>query len=152
MWTNTVKQDRPQMTIWRMRIACWIPTVTDTHSQYVILIAFPRQQLFRESASMIRSYVHCLCVCIFFFTFQIVYQFTCSVQKQPDNSKDDRSVQHTAPSGRNVFHVTLLASRISRWFLDFRKMWTRYRLHDTLKVYISTRHTTKCLMTVTVLD
>ena len=26
------------MTIWRMRIACWIPTATNTHSVYVILI------------------------------------------------------------------------------------------------------------------
>ena len=26
-----------QMTIWRMGIACWIPKVTNTHSEYVIL-------------------------------------------------------------------------------------------------------------------
>ena len=43
MWTNTVKPDRPQMTIWRMHIARWIPTATNTHSVYVILIAFPLQ-------------------------------------------------------------------------------------------------------------
>jgi hypothetical protein len=29
------------MTIWRMRIACWIPKVTNTLSEYVALIAFP---------------------------------------------------------------------------------------------------------------
>ena len=28
------------MTIWRMRIACWIPKATNTHSQYVTLTAF----------------------------------------------------------------------------------------------------------------
>jgi hypothetical protein len=28
--------------IGRMRIACWIPKGTDTHSEYVIRIAFPR--------------------------------------------------------------------------------------------------------------
>jgi len=33
-----------QMTVWRMRIACWIPKATNTHSEYVILIAFPRQK------------------------------------------------------------------------------------------------------------
>jgi len=32
------------MTIWRMRNACWISKATDTHSQYVILVAFPLQQ------------------------------------------------------------------------------------------------------------
>ena len=34
---------RPQMTIRRMRTACWIPTATNTHSEYVKLIAFPLQ-------------------------------------------------------------------------------------------------------------
>ena len=43
MWENIVEPDRPQMTIWRMRIACWIPKSTDTRSEYVIFIAFPLQ-------------------------------------------------------------------------------------------------------------
>ena len=40
MWKNTVERGRPQMTIWRMRIACLIPKATKTHTRYVILIAF----------------------------------------------------------------------------------------------------------------
>jgi hypothetical protein len=44
MWKNTVKPGRPQMARWGMRIACWIPKATNIHSEYVILIAFPRQQ------------------------------------------------------------------------------------------------------------
>ena len=28
------------MTIWRMRITCWIPNTTGTHSEYVILTVF----------------------------------------------------------------------------------------------------------------
>ena len=44
MWNNTVELDRPHMTVWRMRIACWIPKATNTHSEYVILIALPQQQ------------------------------------------------------------------------------------------------------------
>jgi hypothetical protein len=35
MWKSTVERDRPQMTQWRMRIACWIPKVTNTHIQVV---------------------------------------------------------------------------------------------------------------------
>jgi hypothetical protein len=54
MWKNTVEPDRPQMTIWRMRIACWIPKATNTHSEYVILIDFPMQQWLPERASMLR--------------------------------------------------------------------------------------------------
>jgi len=44
MWKNMLGPGRPQMTIWRMRIACWIPKATDTHSEYVTLTAFPLQQ------------------------------------------------------------------------------------------------------------
>jgi hypothetical protein len=44
----------------RMRFACWINTATDTHSKYVIGIAFPRQQCFRERASMLHLCVHFL--------------------------------------------------------------------------------------------
>ena len=32
MWKNIVQPDRPQMAIWRMRIACWITKATGTHS------------------------------------------------------------------------------------------------------------------------
>ena len=48
MWKNIVQRDRPKMTIWRMRVACWITKATDT------LIAIPRQEWFRERASMLR--------------------------------------------------------------------------------------------------
>jgi hypothetical protein len=38
----------------RMRFAFQITKSTDTHSEYVTLLAFPRQQLLRECASMLR--------------------------------------------------------------------------------------------------
>jgi hypothetical protein len=41
MWKNIVERSRPQMKIWRMRIACWIPKAKNRHSDYVILITFP---------------------------------------------------------------------------------------------------------------
>jgi hypothetical protein len=44
MWENTVLSDKPQMTIWRMRIAWWIPEVTNTHWEYLLLIAFPANE------------------------------------------------------------------------------------------------------------
>ena len=50
MWEKYCTPDRPQMTVWRMRIRCWIPKSTNTHSEYVILIAFPRQQWMHDSA------------------------------------------------------------------------------------------------------
>jgi len=42
--------DRLQMQIRRISVACWITKATGTHSEYVILTAFPRQQWMRESA------------------------------------------------------------------------------------------------------
>ena len=39
MYKNSVEPDRPQTTIWLLRIACWILKVT--HLQYVVLNAFP---------------------------------------------------------------------------------------------------------------
>ena len=38
MWKNIVERGRPQMTIWRMRIACWITKATNAHSECVILV------------------------------------------------------------------------------------------------------------------
>jgi len=57
-WDNVekydIESDKPRMTIWRMRIACWIPKATDTHSEYVILTAVPPEQWVHEYASMLR--------------------------------------------------------------------------------------------------
>jgi hypothetical protein len=40
--------------IWRMRIACWVPKATFTHSLSVIFIVFPLQQWLQECASILR--------------------------------------------------------------------------------------------------
>ena len=63
MWINIAEPDRPQMTIWRTRIACRIPkaTNTHTHTQYMILVAFALQQWLRERVSMSR-YTHIACL------------------------------------------------------------------------------------------
>jgi len=41
------------MTIWRMRVACWIHKATDTHSEYVTIIAIPQQQWLHVHASIL---------------------------------------------------------------------------------------------------
>jgi hypothetical protein len=40
MWKNTVESGRPKMTMWLMRIACWMSKATTKHTEYVILTAF----------------------------------------------------------------------------------------------------------------
>ena len=53
------------MTTWRMRIACWVPKATDTHTEYVIRIAFPLQQRLYERVSMLR-YTYIVCLVLYF--------------------------------------------------------------------------------------
>jgi len=43
MWKNIVQLDRPQMTVWRMRIPCWTPKATNAHfrnAQYALLFLY----------------------------------------------------------------------------------------------------------------
>jgi hypothetical protein len=51
---NIIEPSRPQMTIRRKCVACWIPRTTNTHSSYVILIAGPLQQWLPARASVLR--------------------------------------------------------------------------------------------------
>jgi len=63
VWKTKVERDRPQTTIWRMRIACWVLKATNTHTPYVTLTAFPQQQWLHERAWMPRyTYIACLIV------------------------------------------------------------------------------------------
>ena len=54
MWENIVERGRAQMAIWRMRIECWITKATNTHSEYVTLVAFPPQQWLHARVTMLR--------------------------------------------------------------------------------------------------
>jgi hypothetical protein len=48
MWKNIVEADRPLMTIWRVRISCWVLKATNPLPEYVIPIVFPLQQWSQE--------------------------------------------------------------------------------------------------------
>jgi hypothetical protein len=60
------RQDTDDNTLWHMCIVCWKTEATDTQSEYVIGIAFPRQQSSCKHASVLRHYVHSivLFVCV----------------------------------------------------------------------------------------
>jgi len=62
-WKKYCRPGRAKMKIWRMHSACWILKATNTHSAYVILIAFPLQQCLYENASMLQDkYFVCLVI------------------------------------------------------------------------------------------
>jgi hypothetical protein len=50
---NIVHLDRTQITIWRMRIACWVTKATNTPLDYVLLIAFILQHWLGERISVL---------------------------------------------------------------------------------------------------
>jgi hypothetical protein len=58
-WKNIVESDRPQMTKWRMRMACWVSKATTTHSKYVIRIAF-HYNSYCTTRLNVTLYVYCL--------------------------------------------------------------------------------------------
>ena len=64
LWDNVEKYGKARQVtrdiIRRMLFECWISKATDTHSEYIILIAFARQQWLRERVLMLLLYVRCL--------------------------------------------------------------------------------------------
>ena len=72
MWEKhgTVGQATDDNIIRLMLIACWIPKATNTHSEYVIRIAFPTAIVVARTRPHVRLFVHCLscvvlCICVF---------------------------------------------------------------------------------------
>ena len=63
MWKNNVEMGRTKMTVWRMRISCWITKAANTHSEYVILTAFPTATMVartRLTATLYEQHISCL--------------------------------------------------------------------------------------------
>ena len=74
MWKDFAEPDRPQMTIWRMRIACWVPNATNALSEYVIFIVLPLQQWLHECTSVL----HCSTLPILMmFTYLVTIYNAC---------------------------------------------------------------------------
>jgi len=54
MWKNNAEQGSPQLTIWHVRVLCWIFKATNTHPEYVLHFPFLLQQWLPERALMLR--------------------------------------------------------------------------------------------------
>jgi hypothetical protein len=63
IWKNMLGPDRSQLTIRCMRIACWIPMATDTHSEDVIIIVFSTPSMVARMPFSVTLYVHYLVCC-----------------------------------------------------------------------------------------
>jgi hypothetical protein len=60
---GTARQATDDDIIRRMRFACRITKATDTHSEYVILIAFRLATVVTRTRLSVTLYVHCLSCC-----------------------------------------------------------------------------------------
>ena len=63
MWKNIVERGRPQITIWRMRIACWIPKATHTHTHTLGMRnthCFSTATIVTRTRLSVTLYAHCL--------------------------------------------------------------------------------------------
>jgi hypothetical protein len=110
---GTARQTTDDNIIRRMRFTCWITKATDTHWEYVILIAFPLQQWLRESASVLR------------YTYTASLVHTCVLQCVTF----DISLQNTEPE-HNLNNSTVLEPPC-RWF----KLPPCLTKHHALKTY-----------------
>jgi hypothetical protein len=72
MWKNIVELGRPYMTVWLMRIACWIPESTNTYSEHVILIPFPL-----DGRTTMLHYAY---IILFFLSLTSLYLLTVGVE------------------------------------------------------------------------
>jgi hypothetical protein len=120
----------------RMRFSCWITKATDTHLEYVILIAFPRQQWLHESTSVLHLYVHCLSL-----TKAII-----SSHHQPDDGFS------TKPKYCSPLKLCRLLEKVLRFILDkIRACHTPGLLLNFSLVFLSsnvTLHSTNSCHTV----
>jgi len=97
---NIIQPDMPQTAIWQMLIACCITKATNTHSEYVILVAFPQQQWLHEHVSMLcYMYTACLLVvclnsfllvrwkCVGIWTVMVEFLETSNCDSLPEGSQ-----------------------------------------------------------------
>jgi hypothetical protein len=86
MQTNIVGPDRAQMTTWHMCTACWIPKATNTHSQYVVLLAFPWPQWLHECTSTLH-YMYIVCL-----VFPLYKDYICNTKQFSASRKQNHTV------------------------------------------------------------
>ena len=70
MWKNIVERDGPQMTIWHMRSACWIPKAKNALRIYNTY-CFSTATIVAGTRLIVTSYVNCLSCSISYYGKEI---------------------------------------------------------------------------------
>ena len=110
------------MAKWRLRIASWILKATNSHSEYVLLNAFPPQQWLHESASLLLYTYNTLSVLFnpnqsLYACHYVRYQY---FSKLPTDGRTDWTKHLSTAVGR--YHqpmVTAISSHSCTQFIKF---------------------------------
>ena len=113
---NIAELDLPEMTIWRMHIACWIPKATNTPSEYVIITAIPRQQWLHAP----QCYVICALPVMLHITYY--YGVNCLPEKVVAKKISDTCGINTFQS--RIFQpLNLESKKVFDWLSDKFRSW-----------------------------
>ena len=101
MYKNTADRGTPQMTVWRVCIACLIPKATNTRSEYVIFVAFAHQRLPVRSSLLRYTYIACNGISVI---NQIDTQNICQIGPQMYNIyKEPTTIQYLQTTYNTIF-------------------------------------------------
>ena len=116
MWKTAVQPNRPQMAIWRMRIAYWITRAADTHSEHIILTSFPLQQMVTRKHRNFTLYVQCLsCLCsLALLTSNITSGFYCDGRRRGERWWEGGSIKLHGGS-RKIYSIRNLFQQQICW-------------------------------------
>jgi hypothetical protein len=101
MWKNILEPGRPQMTICRMRIACWQTQAPSRHSEYVIIIVFTLKQWSQERIAVLR----CTCIARLVDQNQVVSEERGGCGRRPRSLTSYTVTIFWNESYRRTFHV-----------------------------------------------
>jgi hypothetical protein len=124
MWNCTVQPERPHMTIWRLRIACWIPNATNTQ-RICNTYWYSTAIIVARTCDNVTSYVHCPVV--------LVHVCSLFVIVRTSNCRDFalRGSQKKWDCKRSLIPAKLRSSSLGQCFWHYasrtqRASWTAY--------------------------
>ena len=110
---NMAGTDRPQMAIWRMRMACWITKATDTLSM-CSNYCFSMAKMVTRTRLNVTYYAHCPSCCIFqtvaesqFYRRYTTQNWIARRPRQPNQTVQYSTVQyHSIPQPASSIHFS----------------------------------------------
>ena len=108
MWKNIVERGGPQMTIWRMGIAYWIPKATNTPSEYVIISLSHCNNGYADASECTLPVLCCLCLMVYRMQLISKEGRNRSTHTKQTNSNEERIIV----SIKCKQHVVLLITNV----------------------------------------